>query len=62
MTRTRSIELAQELGEIAVARLHGRRLEGAAERGSDARMGGRKVDSDDLPIHAEFRCLHLFTF
>jgi hypothetical protein len=25
-------------------------------------MGGRNVDSDDRPIHVEFRCRKLFTF
>jgi hypothetical protein len=25
-------------------------------------MSGRNVDSDDLPIHVQFRRRHLFTF
>jgi hypothetical protein len=62
MTRTRSIEPAEKVGEIALARLLRRRFEGTAERGGDAGMGGRNVDSDDRPIHVEFRCRKLFTF
>ena len=62
MSRTRSVELAQELGEVAVARLLRRRREGAAERGGNAGMGGWNVDSDNLPIHGEFRRRALFTF
>jgi len=62
MTRTRSVEPAKEVGEVALARLLGRRLESSAERGGNASMGGRNVDSDDRPIHVEFRCRKLFTF
>jgi hypothetical protein len=50
------------LGEIAVARLRGRGREGSAERGGNAGMSGRNVDSDDLPIHVQFRRRNLFTF
>ena len=42
--RGRSVQLAQKLGEIAVARLRRRGLEGAAERGRDAGMSRRNVD------------------
>ena len=62
MTRTRLVEPAEKVGEIAVARLLGRRLEGTAERGGNAGMGGRNGDSDDRPIHVEFRRANLFTF
>ncbi len=62
MVRTRSIQLAQNLAEIAVARLGRRRLEGSTERGGDAGMGGRNVDPDDLPVHVEFRRRSVFTF
>ncbi len=60
MTRTRSIEPAQELVEIAVARLRRRRFESSAERGGNAGVGGRDVHSDDSPIHVHR--LNLFTF
>ena len=43
-----SVQPAQQLGEIAVARLRRRRLEGAAKRGSNAGMRRRHVHSDDL--------------
>lgn len=62
MTRKRSIQLAQELGEIAVARLRRRGLEGAAKRGGDAGMGWRNVDSDDPPVHGEIRRRPMFSF
>ena len=56
------MQLPQELGEIAVARLRRRGLEGAAEGGSDAGMRGRKVDTNDSAIHVAIpRCV-LFTF
>ena len=53
------IQLAKEFGEIAVARLGRRRLEGAAERGGDARMGWRNVYANDPAIHVQFRRLKL---
>ena len=60
--RTRSIELAEELCEVAVARLRGRGLEGLAEGGGDAGVSGRKIDADDLTIHVEFRLCPMFSF
>ena len=54
------MELSQELGEIAVARLRRRSLESPAERGSDAGMSRRKVDTNDSAIHGGFRRLVLF--
>ncbi len=62
MTRTPSVELAEQFGEIAVARLRGRRLEGAAECGGDAGMGWRNVHADDPAIHVQFCRLKLFAF
>lgn len=53
MTRTRSIQAAEELGEITVARLLGRGLEGAAERGGNAGVRGWNVDANDPPVHGE---------
>lgn len=50
MTRPRSVEPAEEVGEIAVAGLRCRRFERAAESGHDPGMGGRKVDLDDPSI------------
>ena len=61
MSRTRSVQLAEKLGEITVARLRRRVLEGAAKRGGDAGMGGRKVDADDSAIHVQFFRLALMT-
>ena len=61
MTRARSVELAEELGEIAVARLRRRGLEGPAKRGGDAGMRRRNVDSDDPPVHVEFRRRPMFS-
>lgn len=54
------MELPQELGEIAVARLCRRGLEGPAECGSDAGMSRRKVDTNNSAIHGGFRRLVLF--
>jgi hypothetical protein len=56
------IQPAEKLGEIALARLRRRGLESSAEGGGDARVSGRNVDSDDSPIHTEFRRRNLFTF
>ncbi len=62
MSRTRSVQLSQELGEIAVARFARRGLEGPAEGGGDAGMIGRKVDTNDSTIHGAIRRFALFTF
>ena len=56
------IQLAQKLGEIALARLGGRRLEGTAERGGNAGMCGWNVHTDDPAIHVHFRRLRLLLF
>jgi hypothetical protein len=51
------VEVAQQLGEIAVARLRRRGLEGAAQRGGYAGMGGRDLNLDDPAVdRIEFRC------
>ena len=62
MNRARSVELAEELGEIAVARLRRRRREGTAERGGNAGMGWRNVHADDPPFQVQFGYLNLFAF
>ena len=49
------MQLAQQLGEIAIAWLVRRRLEGATQSGGNAGMSWRKVDTDYPAIHAEFR-------
>ncbi len=49
--RTWSVQTAQQLIKISVARLRRRLLEGAAKRGGNAGMGRRDVHSDDLAIH-----------
>jgi hypothetical protein len=54
--------LAEQFGEIAVARLRGRRLEGSAERGCDTGMGWRNVHANDPAIHVQFCRLKLFAF
>ena len=60
--RTRSIQLAQELREITVARLFRCRLESAAKRGSNAGMRGQGVDADDPSIHVQLRRRGMFNF
>ena len=59
MSRTRSVELAQQPGEITVARLFRRGLEGPTQSGGNAGMSWRKVDTDypaiHVAIHVEFR-------
>jgi hypothetical protein len=45
-----SVQLAKQLGKVAVARLRRRSLE-AAESGGDSRVAGRHIDSDDPAIH-----------
>ena len=63
MTRTPSIELAQQIREIAVARLMRGSFERAAERGHDA--GVRRLDFhlDDPAIHAiHIRSREVFAF
>ena len=63
LRRAPSVQAAQQIREIAVARLRRRGLEGAAERGRNAGMRGRNVHSDDLSIHAvQFRCRNVFAF
>ena len=59
MCRARSVQLAKKLGEIAVARLRGRRLEGTAERGGDAGMGWRNIHADDPALQVQCRHLNL---
>ena len=54
--------MAEELGEVAIARLRGRSLKGAAERGGNAGVGRRNVHSDDPAVHIQFRRLKLFAF
>ena len=49
------MQLSQQLGEIAIARLVRRRLEGATQSGGNAGMSWRKIDTDYPAIHAEFR-------
>lgn len=53
------MQLAQQLSEIAVARLFRRGLEGPTQSGGDAGMRWRKVDTDypaiHVAIHVEFR-------
>lgn len=49
------MQLAKQLGEIAIAWLVRRRLEGATQRGRNTGMSWRKVDTDYPAIHAEFR-------
>ena len=56
------VQTAEKFGEVAVARLRRRGLEGAAKRGGDAGMGGRNIHSDDSVIHGvQFRCRNLFS-
>ena len=62
MSRTRSIQLAEQFGEVAVARLGCRRLEGPAECGGDTGMGGRNVHANDSSIHVQFCGRKLFAF
>jgi hypothetical protein len=51
-TRTRSIQFAEQIREITIARLLRRGLEGAAECGCDAGMSGRNVHLNDLAVDA----------
>ena len=51
--------MPQELGEIAVAWLRSRRLEGTAERGGDAGMGWWNVHADDPAFQVQCRHLNL---
>ncbi|MFL6795049.1 MAG: hypothetical protein ACJ8D6_08400, partial [Sphingomicrobium sp.] len=46
-----SIEPAQQIGEIAIARFRRRGFEGAAQRRHDPGMRGRGIDADYAPIH-----------
>ena len=63
MTCGRSVQLAQQFGKIAVARLRRRGLEGAAESGGDAGMGRRNVHTNDSAVHeVEFRSLNIVSF
>lgn len=55
MTRTRSVELAKKLGEVAVAGLVRGSLERAAQGRRDAGMSRRQIDPDDSPVHWKFR-------
>ena len=59
---TRSVELAQQFGEVAVARFRRRRLEGPAERCRYPGMGWRNVHSNNPAIQVQFRRLKLFDF
>ena len=52
MTRTQSIQLAQEFREVAIARFGSGSLEGAAERRRDAGVGRRSFDANESPIHS----------
>ena len=58
-----SVQAAEKLGEIAIARLRRRSLEGAAKRGGDARLRRRNVHSDDPTVQGvEFRCRNVLSF
>ena len=45
------VQAAQQLGKVALARLMGRGLEGAAQRGGNAGLRRRNVHTDDLVLH-----------
>ena len=55
MTRARSVQLSQKVGEVAVAWLRCAGFEGTAQRGGNARVGGWDIDPDNLAIHADIR-------
>jgi hypothetical protein len=55
MTRTRSIEFAQELGEIPIARLVRGSFESPAQCGSNAGMGRGDLDAD----HSSIETVHI---
>lgn len=55
------MQLPQQLGEIAVARLLRRGLESPAERGGNADVRGRKVYANDPAIHGAFRHVAMFS-
>jgi hypothetical protein len=55
--------LAQQIGEIARARVMGRGLEGPAERRRDPGVSGRNIYSNDLAVHGlKFRRRNVFSF
>jgi hypothetical protein len=63
MTRTRSVELAQQVGEIPIARLMGGGFECTAERRHDAGVRRRDLHLDNPAIHAtHIRCREVFAF
>ena len=46
-----SVQAAEKLGEIAIARLRRRSLEGAAERGGDPGLRRSGVHANDSAVH-----------
>ena len=57
MTHTRSVETAEQVGEVllAIVIVHRRRRKGSPECCRDAGMRGRDIDADDSAVHADIR-------